>query len=38
MNKFKDLSVWQKSIDLAETVYMLTAGFPYEENMAFNLK
>src|SRR6218665_3747041 len=31
MNKFKDLSVWQKSMDLAETVYMLTAGFPNEE-------
>ncbi|HRD56487.1 MAG TPA: four helix bundle protein [Ferruginibacter sp.] len=31
MNKFKDLSVWQKSMDLAEMVYKLTSSFPTEE-------
>jgi four helix bundle protein len=31
MNKFKELAVWQKSIDLAEFVYKLTADFPIEE-------
>ncbi|MCC7378427.1 MAG: four helix bundle protein [Chitinophagaceae bacterium] len=31
MNKFKDLSVWQKSIELAEAVYQLTTNFPVEE-------
>jgi four helix bundle protein len=31
MNKFKDLTVWQKSIDLAEQVYKLTANFPSDE-------
>lgn len=31
MNKFKDLTVWQKSMDLAETVYKLTSNFPSEE-------
>jgi four helix bundle protein len=36
MNKFKDLLVWQKSIDLAEEVYKLTADFPGVEK--FNLE
>lgn len=31
MNKFKDLTVWQKSMDLAEIVYQLTSDFPGEE-------
>lgn len=31
MNKFKDLSVWQKSMELAEIVYQLAAHFPGEE-------
>ena len=31
MNKFKDLTVWQKSMDLAETVYKLTSNFPNDE-------
>jgi four helix bundle protein len=31
MNKFKDLLVWQKAIDLAEKVYLLTNDFPKEE-------
>ncbi len=31
MNKFKELAVWQKSMDLAEMVYKLTADFPGDE-------
>ena len=31
MNKFKDLLVWQKAIDLTEFVYLLTTQFPSEE-------
>ena len=31
MNKFKDLKVWQKSMDLAETVYTITQDFPDKE-------
>jgi four helix bundle protein len=31
MNKFKELTVWQKSMDLAEEVYKLTADFPKDE-------
>ncbi len=36
MNKFKELLVWQKAIDLAEDVYLLTKNFPSEEK--FGLK
>ena len=31
MNKFKELLVWQKSIDLTEFVYLLTNQFPNDE-------
>jgi four helix bundle protein len=31
MNKFKELKVWQDSIDLAVEVYKLTKSFPSEE-------
>lgn len=31
MNKFKELKVWQDSIDLAVEVYNLTKSFPAEE-------
>lgn len=31
MNNYKDLKIWQKSIDLAEKVYILTSTFPKEE-------
>ena len=31
MRCFKDLIVWQKSIDLVEEVYRLTRGFPKHE-------
>jgi four helix bundle protein len=30
-NSYRDLKVWQKSIDLAEKVYRLTATFPTAE-------
>jgi four helix bundle protein len=31
MNKFKDLKIWQESIDLTVDVYKLTRTFPSEE-------
>ena len=31
MNKFKELIVWQKAIDLTEFVYLLTNEFPNDE-------
>jgi four helix bundle protein len=31
MNRFKDLKVWQKSIDLVEQVYKCTCNFPASE-------
>jgi four helix bundle protein len=31
MNKFRDLLVWQKAMELAEQVYVLTKGFPVDE-------
>jgi four helix bundle protein len=31
MNKFRELLVWQKGMDLAEGVYAMTKGFPIEE-------
>ena len=31
MNKFKDLLVWQKAMDLTVTVYTLTKSFPADE-------
>lgn len=35
MNRFKELKVWQKSIDLAVEVYKLSSQFPSDER--FNL-
>jgi four helix bundle protein len=35
MNRFKELKVWQKSIDLAVDVYKLSSQFPADER--FNL-
>ena len=35
IQSFRDLKVWQKSMDLAVAVYALTKGFPREE--AFGL-
>lgn len=31
MNNYKELKVWQKSMDLVERVYFLTLSFPVEE-------
>lgn len=31
MHKFKELKVWQKSVDLAVDVYSLTKKFPSDE-------
>lgn len=31
MNKFKELKVWQDSIELAVEIYKLTKNFPHEE-------
>ena len=31
MNKFKDLLVWQKAMDLAKNIYEITSDFPSEE-------
>jgi four helix bundle protein len=31
MNKFKELLVWQKSVDLAVEIYKLAKGFPPDE-------
>lgn len=31
MNNYKELKVWQKSIELAEEVYKITLNFPVEE-------
>ena len=31
MHRFKDLIVWQKSVDLATEIYKLTKNFPSEE-------
>lgn len=32
LKSYKELIVWQKSIDLVETIYTLTANFPQKEN------
>lgn len=31
MNNYKELKVWQKSVDLAVDIYSITHGFPKEE-------
>lgn len=31
MHKLKDLKIWNKAIDITETVYAITALFPKEE-------
>lgn len=30
-NSFRELLVWQRSMDLAESIYMITKDFPQEE-------
>lgn len=31
MHNFRELRIWQRSIDLAEMIYKITADFPKEE-------
>ncbi len=31
MHNFRELKIWQRSMNLAEDVYKITAGFPREE-------
>jgi four helix bundle protein len=31
MHNFRELKIWQRSMDLAEVVYKLTENFPREE-------
>jgi len=31
MNNYKELKIWQKSMDLVEKVYKITSNFPIEE-------
>ncbi len=31
MHNFRELKIWQRSIDLAEAIYKITADFPNEE-------
>jgi four helix bundle protein len=31
MNNYKELKIWQKSMDLVELVHKLTSSFPKEE-------
>ncbi|MDZ7607989.1 MAG: four helix bundle protein [Cyclobacteriaceae bacterium] len=35
MHRFKELLIWQKSIDLAKDVYKITILFPKEEKFGF---
>ena len=38
VHDFEDLTVWQKSVDLAAAVYTLTREFPREERFALTLQ
>jgi four helix bundle protein len=31
MRKYKDLIIWQRSVELSATIYKITADFPHEE-------
>jgi len=31
MHNFRELKIWQRSIDLAEAIYKIVADFPKEE-------
>lgn len=33
MHNFQELKIWQKSTDITEAVYRLSAEFPMEESM-----
>jgi len=36
MHNFRELKIWQRSMDLAEIVYRLTDGFPKEEKFGLS--
>ena len=38
LRSHRDLVVWQKSLDFAETIYRLTAKFPANEQFGFSLQ
>lgn len=38
MHKYKQLKIWQKSIDLVVDVYKATAEFPKEEKYGLTLQ
>lgn len=38
MNSYKELIVWQKSIELVAIVYELTKGFPTEETYGLSIQ
>lgn len=38
MNQFKNLKVWQTSMEIAEAIYSITRDFPNEERFALQLQ
>jgi four helix bundle protein len=38
MNNYKELKIWQKSVDLAVKVYEITNNFPKEEQYGISLQ
>ena len=38
LRSHRDLVVWQKSLDFAETIYRLTAKFPANEQFGFSMQ
>ena len=38
INSYKDLTVWQKSIDLVESIYKITKSFPKSETYGLSLQ
>jgi four helix bundle protein len=37
MHNFRELRIWQRSMDLAEAIYKITATFPKEERFPSNI-
>ena len=38
IKSYKDLIIWQRSMDLVEFVYLITEGFPAKENFGLVLQ
>jgi four helix bundle protein len=36
MHKFRELKIWQRSMDLTEMIYQLTDGFPKDEKFGLS--